>query len=52
MNCGWDNEPRRPGRGRTYLHASPRRYRDWLRGTVHTRLAQVPASDRLVFINA
>ncbi|MCR6686489.1 glycoside hydrolase family 99-like domain-containing protein [Pseudoxanthomonas sp.] len=52
VNCGWDNEPRRPGRGRTYLHASPRRYRDWLRGTVHTRLAQVPASDRLVFINA
>ena len=52
VNCGWDNEPRRPGRGRVYLHASPRRYRDWLGDTVHRRLAQAPADDRLVFINA
>ena len=52
VNCGWDNEPRRPGQGRTYLHASPRAYRDWLRQTVHARLANVPAHDRLVFINA
>ena len=52
VNCGWDNEPRRPGRGRVYLHASPRRYRDWLGDTVHKRLAQAPADDRLVFINA
>lgn len=52
VNCGWDNEPRRPGQGRTYLHASPRRYRDWLRHTVVHRLADRDASDRLVFINA
>jgi len=52
INCGWDNEPRRPGRGRTYLHASPRGYRDWLHATVHTRLVRAPANDRLVFINA
>lgn len=52
VNCGWDNEPRRPGQGRTYLHASPRRYRDWLSHTVHTRLADAPSHDRLVFINA
>ncbi|KAF1691573.1 glycoside hydrolase family 99-like domain-containing protein [Pseudoxanthomonas koreensis] len=52
VDCGWDNEPRRPGLGRVYLHASPRRYRDWLRDTVHQRLAQAPASDRLVFVNA
>jgi len=52
VNCGWDNEPRRPGRGRTYLHASPRGYRDWLHATVHKRLVQAPASDCLVFINA
>src|SRR4249919_2042958 len=29
VNCGWDNEPRRAGRGRVFQHASPRRYRDW-----------------------
>lgn len=52
VNCGWDNEPRRPGHGRTYLHASPRRYRDWLRHTVQHRLADRDASERLVFVNA
>lgn len=52
VNCGWDNEPRRPGSGRTYLHASPRRYRDWLSDTIHTRLHAAKDCDRLVFINA
>ncbi len=52
INPGWDNEPRRPGRGRSYQHASPRGYRDWLRHILHTRLDGVPASQRLVFINA
>lgn len=52
VNCGWDNEPRRPGRGRTWLHASPRRYRDWLRHTIVERLPAAPATSRLVFINA
>ena len=52
VNCGWDNEPRRPGRGRTYLHASPRAYRDWLSTSIDTRLQREPIHDRLVFINA
>jgi lipopolysaccharide biosynthesis protein len=52
VNCGWDNEPRRGGRGRTYLHASPRRYREWLSATIFERLAGVPERDRLVFLNA
>ncbi|AWH20258.1 glycoside hydrolase family 99-like domain-containing protein [Stenotrophomonas sp. ZAC14D2_NAIMI4_6] len=52
VNPGWDNEARRSGRGRVYLHASPRGYRDWLRSTVHERLAQAPQHQRMVFINA
>lgn len=54
VNCGWDNEPRRPGRGRTLLHAAPRRYRDWLSATIRMRYAQStqPCANRLVFINA
>lgn len=52
VNPGWDNEPRRSGRGRVFAHASPRGYRDWLRATIHGRLREVPAADRLVFINA
>lgn len=50
VNCGWDNEPRRPGRGRTYLHASPRGYRDWLEATLRNRLPR--SGSDLVFINA
>ncbi|MDQ3510403.1 MAG: glycoside hydrolase family 99-like domain-containing protein [Pseudomonadota bacterium] len=52
VNAGWDNEPRRSGKGRVYLHASPRRYRDWLQATITTRLAKVAVPDRLVFVNA
>ncbi len=52
VNPGWDNEARRSGRGRVYLHASPRGYRDWLRRTVHERLSAAPQNQRLVFINA
>ncbi|MGL4691730.1 MAG: glycoside hydrolase family 99-like domain-containing protein [Stenotrophomonas maltophilia] len=52
VNPGWDNEARRSGKGRVYLHASPRGYGDWLSTTVHTRLAAVSADQRLVFINA
>ena len=52
VNAGWDNEPRRPGKGRVYLHAAPRRYRDWLQATITSRLAGKAPSERLVFINA
>ncbi|MGY5942033.1 glycoside hydrolase family 99-like domain-containing protein [Stenotrophomonas forensis] len=52
VNPGWDNEARRPGRGRVLLHASPRGYSDWLHDTVHQRLRDVAPARRLVFINA
>ena len=52
VNCGWDNEARRPGRGRTYLHATPRAFGRWLSDTIHHRLASAPPSSRMVFINA
>jgi lipopolysaccharide biosynthesis protein len=52
VNPGWDNEARRPGRGRVLLHASPRGYGDWLRDTVHERLRETPLAQRLVFVNA
>lgn len=53
VNCGWDNAPRRPGRGRTWLHAAPRRYRDWLRRTLAERCPPTPGGEApLLFINA
>ncbi len=45
----WDNEARRPGRGRVLLHSSPRRYREWLTATV---LSEPISSLRPLFINA
>nr|WP_298579294.1 glycoside hydrolase family 99-like domain-containing protein [uncultured Luteimonas sp.] len=52
VNPGWDNEPRRTGRGRVLLHASPRRYRDWLAATIRQRTGGQPHRERLVFVNA
>ncbi|WP_215218799.1 glycoside hydrolase family 99-like domain-containing protein [Novilysobacter luteus] len=52
VNCGWDNEARRPGRGRSYLHASPRVFGAWLEKTINDRMADIPASSRFIFINA
>ncbi len=49
VNPGWDNEPRRPGRGRILLHASPRRYRDWLAAAIGRACG---GGADLVFINA
>jgi lipopolysaccharide biosynthesis protein len=52
VNCGWDNEPRRSGKGRTYLYASPQAYREWLADTMARRQAEIAPGDRFVFINA
>lgn len=52
VNPGWDNEPRRTGKGRVLLHASPRRYRDWLAATIRERCGGQPHRERLVFVNA
>jgi lipopolysaccharide biosynthesis protein len=51
VNCGWDNEARRPEEGRTYLHSSPRAYRDWIHQLLDRRSSQ-DADGPLIFINA
>ncbi|WP_109124216.1 glycoside hydrolase family 99-like domain-containing protein [Dyella sp. C11] len=51
VNPGWDNEPRRSGRGRVLAHASPRGYRDWLRHAVDVAKVRSPGAP-MVFINA
>ncbi|GAB3781028.1 glycoside hydrolase family 99-like domain-containing protein [Dyella agri] len=53
VNPGWDNEPRRSGAGRTYTHASPRGYQDWLRHAIASARQREPETEApLVFINA
>lgn len=50
---GWDNEPRRSGAGRIFLHSSPRGYRDWLRQAISTARGRSPKTPSPpVFINA
>jgi len=51
VNPGWDNEARRSGRGRCFVHASPAGYMDWLRRAVSTARERAPRQP-LVFVNA
>lgn len=53
VNPAWDNEARRPGHGRSFVHAAPRRYEDWLREAIDDAISHSRTpSDRLVFVNA
>lgn len=51
VNPGWDNEPRRSGNGRVFVHASPHEYGEWLQKSIAIAQRRKPASP-LVFINA
>jgi lipopolysaccharide biosynthesis protein len=51
VNPGWDNEARRSGRGRTYLHASPHAFERWTRHAIGTARRRSPGAP-LVFVNA
>ena len=50
VNPGWDNEARRPGRGRCLQGASPSRYGHWLAETIES--AHSSLVDDPIFINA
>lgn len=52
INPGWDNEARRPGKGRVYLHSSPRQYGDWLRHTCKSLTTTTTSTYPMAFINA
>jgi glycosyltransferase involved in cell wall biosynthesis len=48
----WDNEARKPGRGYTFAHATPARYRGWLEQSIAYANAHPVGGDALVFVNA
>ncbi len=48
----WDNEARRPGKGLTFVGASPAAYHSWLTEACESTFAVPDASERIVFINA
>ncbi len=48
----WDNTARRQHDGTTFVHASPERFEAWLRAALLRARRQLPAGQRLVFVNA
>jgi lipopolysaccharide biosynthesis protein/predicted nucleic acid-binding Zn-ribbon protein len=49
---GWDNEPRKPGRGNSFAFSSPGLYKRWLIEACRFTLRDPDPDKRLVFINA
>lgn len=48
----WDNEARKPGRGYTFAHSTPQKYREWLSFAVDYARRNPVNGERMVFINA
>nr|WP_277399705.1 glycoside hydrolase family 99-like domain-containing protein [Pseudoxanthomonas sp. LH2527] len=51
VSPGWDNEARRPGRGRAFIHATPTTYQRWLELAIRCSVTTSSASP-ITFINA
>ncbi|MGF6710213.1 lipopolysaccharide biosynthesis protein [Luteibacter sp. W1I16] len=51
VNPGWDNEPRRSTRGRSFVRATPRAFSAWVRHAITTAGKRSPSAP-LVFVNA
>ena len=49
---GWDNEARKPGRGTTFINASPLKFQQWLAYLFCFTQRHFNPDERLVFINA
>jgi lipopolysaccharide biosynthesis protein len=49
---GFDNEPRRPGRGVTFHGSSPSKYGAWMEEVYQRTLLESSGDERLIFINA
>lgn len=49
---GWDNEPRKPGRGNSFILSTPEAYKKWLKTACEITRASSNPEERIVFINA
>ena len=49
---GWDNEPRKPGRGTIFTESTPDLYKRWLQVACRWTLINHSPNERFVFINA
>lgn len=48
----WDNEARKPGKGYSFAHSTPARYREWLEHAVSYSREHPVEGESVVFINA
>lgn len=51
INVGWDNEARKPAKGRSFIRVSPGLYRDWLINCITSSSGASDAAP-LIFVNA
>jgi glycosyltransferase involved in cell wall biosynthesis len=49
---GWDNEPRRPGKGTTLANSSPKAYGEWLKIVCNYTANNFKPEEKLIFVNA
>ncbi len=49
---GWDNEARKPGKGTTFINASPDLYAKWLEFVLYDTYHNRQSDEKIVFINA
>jgi lipopolysaccharide biosynthesis protein len=52
VSPGWDNEPRKPGKGHSYANSSPSVYKTWLLEACQYSLGKKNSKESFVFINA
>ena len=52
VSPGWDNEPRKPGKGDAFAFSSPKLYQTWLEDACQHAMAQKWSKENFVFINA
>ncbi len=52
VSPGWDNEPRKPGKGITFAFSSPENYKIWLQNACNIARRNSNPDERIVFINA
>ncbi len=52
VSPSWDNEPRKPGKGDSFIYSTPNQYQRWLSQCIIKEFIYYPEDSRFVFINA
>ncbi len=52
ITTGWDNEPRRPAKGTSFINSTPEIYEKWLSHLAHFTENHFKGGEKMIFINA